>query len=55
MVIDKLKKKLHDSIKKYGLNSKETYDISVKLDEAINEYYNENRLTNNDNKMNKNI
>ncbi len=54
-MIDKLKKKLHDSIKKYGLNSKETYDISVKLDEAINEYYKENRLTNNDSKISKKI
>lgn len=39
MIISKLRKKLHDSIQKYGLMSNETYKISVELDEEIVKYY----------------
>ena len=42
MSIRKLRENLHDSIKKYGIDSKYTYKISVELDEKIVEYY-ENR------------
>ena len=38
-MVEELRKKLLDSIKKYGINSKKTYEISVELDNAINEYY----------------
>ena len=37
--IRKLQKKLNDSILKNGLNSKKTKEISLKIDELINEYY----------------
>lgn len=37
--IRKMQKKLNDSIKKNGLNSNETKEISLKIDELINEYY----------------
>lgn len=36
--IEKLRSKLHDNIKKYGINSKQTKIISMQLDELINEY-----------------
>lgn len=39
MIISELRKKLHDSIKKFGLTSEKTYKISVELDEAIVKYY----------------
>ena len=39
MVINKLREKLHDSIQKFGLSSKETYNVSLELDEAIINYY----------------
>ena len=38
-MVEELKKKLLDSIEKYGLNNEKTYDISKKIDDAINEYY----------------
>ena len=38
-MVEELRKKLLDSIKKYGLNDEKTYEISVELDEAINKYY----------------
>lgn len=40
MVISKLRKKLHESIIKYGLSSNKTYEASVELDEEIEKYYN---------------
>jgi len=42
MSISELRENLHDSIKKYGINSNYTYKISVELDKKIIEYY-ENR------------
>ena len=39
MIINKLREKLHDSIQKFGLSSKETYNVSLELDEAIINYY----------------
>ena len=44
MVISELKRKLHSSIKKYGLDSKEVYELSIKLDEEINIYYKNTKL-----------
>ena len=38
-MVEELRKKLLDSIIKYGIIDKRTYEISKKLDEAINEYY----------------
>ncbi len=37
--IEKLRKKLHNSIKKNGIDSEITIEISRKLDDAINEYF----------------
>lgn len=39
MIIDELRKKLHDSIKNKGINNKETYELSVTLDKEIEKYY----------------
>ena len=39
MVISELRNKLHDCIKKYGINSNKTYETSVELDEEIARYY----------------
>ena len=38
-MVDELRKKLSDSIIKYGLKDKKTYEISVQLDEEIDKYY----------------
>lgn len=38
--IRKMQKKLNDSIAKNGLDSNKTREISLKIDELINEYYN---------------
>lgn len=38
-MISELKKKLHSSINKYGINSKKVYELSIKLDEEISNYY----------------
>lgn len=38
-MVEELRKKLLDSIKINGLNNEKTYEISVELDKAINEYY----------------
>jgi hypothetical protein len=38
-MVEELRKKLSDSIIKYGLESKETYEISRLLDKEIDEYY----------------
>lgn len=46
MIISKLREKLHDSIQKYGLMSNKTYEASVKLDEAIVEYYKNSPMLN---------
>lgn len=46
MIIDKLRKKLHDSIQKYGLTSKEAYKISLELDEEIIKYYQSSPMLN---------
>lgn len=43
-MISELKRKLHSSIKKYGLDSKEVYELSIKLDEEINIYYKNTKL-----------
>lgn len=40
---EKLRIKLHISIEKYGLNSKETAKISKKFDELVNTYYENER------------
>lgn len=37
--IEKLRKKLYENINKYGIDSKEVKEISVKLDDMINIYY----------------
>ena len=36
---EKLRKKLDKAIEKYGLNSKETKEISQKFDKLVNSYY----------------
>ena len=41
-MVEELRKKLLDSIIKYGIVDKRTYEISKKLDEAISEYYKKN-------------
>lgn len=46
MIINELRKKLHDSIQKYGLTSKKTYKISLELDEAIINYYQNSPMLN---------
>lgn len=46
MIISKLREKLHDSIQKYGLMSTKTYEASIKLDEAIVEYYKNSSMLN---------
>lgn len=38
-MVEELRKKLLDSIKKYGIVDERTHEISRELDEAINEYY----------------
>lgn len=38
-MVEELREKLLESIIKYGIVDKRTYEISKKLDEAINEYY----------------
>lgn len=38
-MVEELRKELLDSIMKYGIVDKRTYEVSKKLDEAINEYY----------------
>lgn len=38
-MIEELRKKLLDSIEKNGINSAETYMLSVLLDEEIEKYY----------------
>lgn len=38
-MVEELRKKLLDSIIKYGIVDKRTYEISKQLDEAINEHY----------------
>ena len=39
--IEKMRKKLHKSIEKNGVDSRKTIKISQKLDEIINEYFKE--------------
>ena len=46
MIISKLREKLHYSIQKFGLTSKEAYKASVELDEAIVEYYKNSPMLN---------
>ena len=38
-MVEELRKKLLDSIKINGIKNEKTYEISVELDKAINEYY----------------
>lgn len=38
-MVEELRKKLLDSIKKYGIDDKKTYEISIQLDNEINRYY----------------
>lgn len=38
-MVEELRKKLLDSIMKYGIVDKRTYEISKQLDQAINDYY----------------
>lgn len=38
-MVEELRKKLLDSIMKYGIVDPRTYEISKELDNAINEYY----------------
>ena len=37
--IEQLRKELLDSIRKYGIVDQRTYEVSKRLDEAINKYY----------------
>lgn len=37
--IERKRKKLHNSIRKNGLNSEETRKISIEIDNLLNEYY----------------
>ena len=46
MKIDELKQKLHDSIKKYGIDSEETYKVSRELDKKIVNYYENSTMLN---------
>ncbi len=48
--IENLRNKLHKSIEKYGLNSKQTQKISRELDELINYFNKQQRLFPNDSK-----
>lgn len=38
-MVDELRKKLHDSIIINGINSRETYKLSIMLDKEIEKYY----------------
>ena len=38
-MVEELRKNLLDSIKKYGIDDKRTYQISIQLDNEINKYY----------------
>lgn len=38
-MVEELRKKLLDSIIKYGIVDQRTYEISKQLDQAINDYY----------------
>ncbi len=38
-MVDELRKKLHDSIINNGINSTETYELSIMLDKEIEKYY----------------
>lgn len=38
-MVEELKEKLTNSIIKYGLNDRKTYEISTQLDKEINKYY----------------
>lgn len=49
--IEKLRKKLYDSIDKNGLNSDNTRNISKKLDVLVNEYYNKPKKYDEDNDL----
>lgn len=44
-MVEELRKKLLDSITKYGIVDKKTYEISKQLDNAINEHYKKNKKT----------
>lgn len=44
MIIENLRKKLHDSIQKFGITSKETYNLSLELDKEIANYYNDSPM-----------
>lgn len=48
---EKLREKLHESIKKKGINAKETMKISEKFDELVNSYYLHQKQYNEDNIM----
>lgn len=41
MVVEELRKKLEEAIEKYGVNSKEAYELSIMLDKEIARYYRE--------------
>lgn len=51
--IRRLRKKLHSNIEKYGINSEETRNISLCLDELINEYNKQQQIFDKDNNMKK--
>lgn len=42
-MVEELRKELLDSIIKYGIVDNRTYEVSKKLDKAINEYYQNNK------------
>lgn len=50
---EKFRRKLHRSIERFGLNSKETKKISERFDKLVNEYYDKERQYKEDNIMKK--
>lgn len=49
--IERKRRKLHKSIEKNGINSKETRKISIEIDNLLNEYYNKVKQYNEGNTM----
>lgn len=50
--IEKLRNKLHESIKKHGVSSEQATNISIQIDELINRYNREQRMFDKDNNIN---
>lgn len=49
--IERKRRRLHESIEKNGINSKETRKISIEVDNLLNEYYNKVKQYNEGNTM----